>query len=90
MKSNRKGVRRERREFSAEFKAEAVRLVAERRRISPNVTKHWLKPTIPVRRAHGQSNGQAPASARANTRSGYMNPRTSQYFSPWLVSTNQE
>ncbi len=31
MKSNRKGVRRERREFSAEFKAEAVRLVAERR-----------------------------------------------------------
>ena len=31
MKSNRKSVPRERREFSAEFKAEAVRLVAERR-----------------------------------------------------------
>jgi transposase len=31
MKSNRKSERRERREFSAEFKAEAVRLVAERR-----------------------------------------------------------
>ena len=31
MKSNRKAKRRERREFSAEFKAEAVRLVAERR-----------------------------------------------------------
>jgi transposase len=31
MKSNRKSVRRERREFSAEFKAEAVRMVAERR-----------------------------------------------------------
>jgi len=31
MKSSRKGERRERREFSAEFKAEAVRLVAERR-----------------------------------------------------------
>jgi len=31
MKSNRKAARRERRAFSAEFKAEAVRLVAERR-----------------------------------------------------------
>ncbi len=31
MKSNRRSERRERREFSAEFKAEAVRLVAERR-----------------------------------------------------------
>lgn len=31
MKSNRNGGRRERRDFSAEFKAEAVRLVAERR-----------------------------------------------------------
>lgn len=31
MKSNRKAGRRERREFSAEFKAEAVRLVEERR-----------------------------------------------------------
>ena len=31
MKSNKKAGRRERREFSAEFKAEAVRLVAERR-----------------------------------------------------------
>jgi transposase-like protein len=31
MKSNRKSERRERREFSAEFQAEAVRLVAERR-----------------------------------------------------------
>lgn len=31
MRSNRKSERRERREFSAEFKAEAVRLVAERR-----------------------------------------------------------
>lgn len=31
MKSNGKAARRERREFSAEFKAEAVRLVAERR-----------------------------------------------------------
>jgi len=31
MKSNRTAGRRERREFSAEFKAEAVRLVAERR-----------------------------------------------------------
>ena len=31
MKSQRKSARRERREFSAEFKAEAVRLVAERR-----------------------------------------------------------
>lgn len=31
MKSNRKSVRRERRAFSAEFKAEAVRMVAERR-----------------------------------------------------------
>jgi transposase len=31
MKSNRKAARRERREFSAEFKAEAVRMVAERR-----------------------------------------------------------
>ena len=31
MGSNRKVVRRERREFSAEFKAEAVRMVAERR-----------------------------------------------------------
>jgi len=30
MKSNRTAVRRGRREFSAEFKAEAVRLVAER------------------------------------------------------------
>lgn len=31
MRSNRKRERRERREFSAEFKAEAVRLMAERR-----------------------------------------------------------
>lgn len=31
MKSKRNAARRERREFSAEFKAEAVRLVAERR-----------------------------------------------------------
>jgi transposase len=31
MKSQRKSARRERREFSAEFKAEAVRLVVERR-----------------------------------------------------------
>jgi len=31
MKSNRKADRRERRDFSAEFKAEAVRLVVERR-----------------------------------------------------------
>lgn len=31
MKSKRRSERRERREFSAEFKAEAVRLVAERR-----------------------------------------------------------
>jgi transposase len=31
MKSNRKETRRERRAFSAEFKAEAVRLMAERR-----------------------------------------------------------
>lgn len=31
MKSNGKSARRERREFSAEFKAEAVRLMAERR-----------------------------------------------------------
>jgi transposase-like protein len=31
MKSNKKSERRERREFSAEFKAEAVRLMAERR-----------------------------------------------------------
>ena len=31
MKSHRKSVRRDRREFNAEFKAEAVRLVAERR-----------------------------------------------------------
>jgi transposase len=31
MKSTRKAVRRERRSFSAEFKAEAVRVVAERR-----------------------------------------------------------
>ena len=31
MKANRKAGRRERREFSAEFKADAVRLVAERR-----------------------------------------------------------
>ncbi|SRR5690606_12393358 len=31
MKSNRKPARRERREFSAEFKAEAVRMVEERR-----------------------------------------------------------
>lgn len=31
MKSNRKAGRRERREFTAEFKAEAVRLVADRR-----------------------------------------------------------
>lgn len=31
MKSSKKAARRERREFSAEFKAEAVRLMAERR-----------------------------------------------------------
>ena len=33
MKANRKAGRRERREFSAEFRADAVRLVAERRAV---------------------------------------------------------
>jgi len=39
MKSNKKTGRRERREFSAEFKAEAVRLVAERRAAGATLTQ---------------------------------------------------
>jgi transposase len=39
MKSNRKPARRERRAFSAEFKAEAVRLVAERRAEGATLTQ---------------------------------------------------
>ena len=39
MKSNRKPERRERRDFSAEFKAEAVRLVAERRAAGATLTQ---------------------------------------------------
>jgi transposase len=39
MKSNRKAGRRERRAFSAEFKAEAVRLVAERRAAGATLTQ---------------------------------------------------
>jgi transposase len=39
MKSNRKAVRRERRAFSAEFKAEAVRVVAERRAEGATLTQ---------------------------------------------------
>jgi transposase len=39
MRSNRKVERRERREFSAEFKAEAVRLVAERRAVGATLAQ---------------------------------------------------
>jgi len=39
MKSNRKAVRRERREFSPEFKAEAVRMVAERRAMGVSLSQ---------------------------------------------------
>ena len=39
MKSNRKAARRERRAFNAEFKAEAVRLVAERRAVGATLAQ---------------------------------------------------
>ena len=39
MKPNRKAVRRERREFSPEFKAEAVRMVAERRAMGVSLSQ---------------------------------------------------
>ena len=39
MKSNRKADRRERRDFSAEFKAEAVRLVAQRRAVGATLAQ---------------------------------------------------
>jgi transposase len=67
MKSNRKVGRRERREFSAEFKAEAVRLVAERRAagetlaqvgreldVRPDQLRAW---TRQQREAHGSGSG---------------------------------
>jgi transposase len=67
MKSNRNVGRRERREFSAEFKAEAVRLVAERRAaggtlaqvgreldVRPDQLRAW---TRQQREAHGGGSG---------------------------------
>jgi transposase len=67
MRSNRKVGRRERREFSAEFKAEAVRLVAERRAagetlaqvgreldVRPDQLRAW---TRQQREAHGSGSG---------------------------------
>jgi len=70
MKTNRKAgpaVRRERREFSAEFKAEAVRLVAERRAlgasaaqvgreldVGPNQLREWAR-----QQARGSGDGAA-------------------------------
>ena len=39
MKANRKADRRERRDFSAEFKAEAVRLVAQRRAVGATLSQ---------------------------------------------------
>ena len=39
MTSNKKPARRERREFSEEFKAEAVRMVAERRAAGATLTQ---------------------------------------------------